>query len=1077
MIKKILFLSLLAVLGVAAKAQNVPVTGTVTDADGEPLIGVSVLVKGTSVGAITDLDGKFSLEGKAGDVLVFSYIGMESLEKPFAGEPMNVVMHDDTRMLEEVVVVGYGSQKKVNLTGSVASVDFTDKTLSRPVTTVSSALSGMVAGLNIMQSSSQPNSESATVLIRGNGTLNDSSPLVLVDGMEMGLSQINPNDIATISVLKDAASCAIYGNRGANGVILVTTKKGSEGKINVSYSGKFSYNTPAKLIRQVSNYADYMEFMNEAAANSGQAALFGDATIKQWRAALADPNGISESGYPNSVAYPNTDWYDEVYNPKWMQEHSVTVSGAEKRTTYSLSATFLDNPGLTSNSGAKKYYMRSNVEAKVTDFLSVGMRAWGYHTDQDRNNVSDLNGTMMQKATPGTYPYYDGKFGVPAATEEDPTSTNPTYFIDRQSGFYKQTKFYVNPYVKVDFLKHFSVAYNFYYDHFRDERFLHEAEYREQMNFRTGTVVSASPSSETLSEDEAYYWIDGDQSWKSNVVLNYGQVFGKKHDVAAMVGYEEYRKWRRTTDVSMKGMVDAGLTDFDAMTEPNYVSGNTTEFSSRSLFGRVTYAYDSRYLLEANVRYDGSSRFSPENRWGVFPSFSAGWRISEEKFMRNLDWFDNLKLRASWGQLGNNSINNYEWQSLYDVRRYVFGNSLASGIGMTSFSNYDLEWETTTVTNVGLDFGVLRNRLTGTVEWYNKLTDGILYNPTLSPTLSYFSSPRENIAEVRNRGVELTLSWQDHVNGFSYNVSGNFSFNKNEVTKYKGGLERGWVDGVWTTNLGDVSTGGDARVVEGHTMNEYYMLKLYHGDGTAFYADGGVNPHGGPKDGMIRTEKDMQWLQAMVKAGYEFYPSQGIGKDKIWYGDIIYADLNGDGIYGSDNDRDFIGCSATPKFYYGLQAGLSWRGFDFSMNWAGAAGFKIQWYTQSQNSTVLTRGWGIGKDVAYDHYFYDPSNPDDPRTNLTSKNTRLTMSGTNQTSAVSEWHLHKGDYMKLKNLTVGYTFPKRWMEKLYVQNLRVYASGENLLTITGFEGMDPEMASGAGYAPMRQYAFGVNITF
>lgn len=1077
MIKKILFLSLLAVLGVVAKAQNVPVTGTVTDADGEPLIGVSVLVKGTSVGAITDLDGKFSLEGKAGDVLVFSYIGMESLEKPFAGEPMSVVMHDDTRMLEEVVVVGYGSQKKVNLTGSVASVDFTDKTLSRPVTTVSSALSGMVAGLNIMQSSSQPNSESATVLIRGNGTLNDSSPLVLVDGMEMGLSQINPNDIATISVLKDAASCAIYGNRGANGVILVTTKKGSEGKINVSYSGKFSYNTPAKLIRQVSNYADYMEFMNEAAANSGQAALFGDATIKQWRAALADPNGISESGYPNSVAYPNTDWYDEVYNPKWMQEHSVTVSGAEKRTTYSLSATFLDNPGLTSNSGAKKYYMRSNVEAKVTDFLSVGMRAWGYHTDQDRNNVSDLNGTMMQKATPGTYPYYDGKFGVPAATEEDPTSTNPTYFIDRQSGFYKQTKFYVNPYVKVDFLKHFSVAYNFYYDHFRDERFLHEAEYREQMNFRTGTVVSASPSSETLSEDEAYYWIDGDQSWKSNVVLNYGQVFGKKHDVAAMVGYEEYRKWRRTTDVSMKGMVDAGLTDFDAMTEPNYVSGNTTEFSSRSLFGRVTYAYDSRYLLEANVRYDGSSRFSPENRWGVFPSFSAGWRISEEKFMRNLGWFDNLKLRASWGQLGNNSINNYEWQSLYDVRRYVFGNSLASGIGMTSFSNYDLEWETTTVTNVGLDFGVLRNRLTGTVEWYNKLTDGILYNPTLSPTLSYFSSPRENIAEVRNRGVELTLSWQDHVNGFSYNVSGNFSFNKNEVTKYKGGLERGWVDGVWTTNLGDVSTGGDARVVEGHTMNEYYMLKLYHGDGTAFYADGGVNPHGGPKDGMIRTEKDMQWLQAMVKAGYEFYPSQGIGKDKIWYGDIIYADLNGDGIYGSDNDRDFIGCSATPKFYYGLQAGLSWRGFDFSMNWAGAAGFKIQWYTQSQNSTVLTRGWGIGKDVAYDHYFYDPSNPDDPRTNLTSKNTRLTMSGTNQTSAVSEWHLHKGDYMKLKNLTVGYTFPKRWMEKLYVQNLRVYASGENLLTITGFEGMDPEMASGAGYAPMRQYAFGVNITF
>ena len=1077
MIKRILFLFLLAVMVTVVRAQSVAVTGTVTDTSGEPLIGVSVLKKGTSDGAITDLDGKFSLNGKSGDIFVFSYIGMETLEKTFTGNPMNIVMKDDTRTLEEVIVVGYGSQKKVNLTGSVASVDFTDETLSRPVTTVSSTLSGMVAGLNIMQSSSKPNSESATVLLRGNGTLNNSSPLILVDGMEMDLNQINPNDIATISVLKDAASCAIYGNRGANGVILVTTKKGSEGKINVSYSGKFSYNTPAKLIRQVSNYADYMEFMNEAATNSGQAALFAQSTIDQWREASLNPNGISESGYPNYVAYPNTDWYDEVYNPKWMQEHSVTVSGAEKRTTYSLSATYLNNPGLTSNSGMKKYYMRSNIEVKVTDFLSVGMRAWGYHTDQDRNNVNDLNGTMMQKATPGTYPYYDGKFGVPAATEEDPTSTNPTYFIDRQSGFYKQTKFYVNPYVKVDFLKHFSVAYNFYYDHFRDERFLHDSDYREQMNFRTGTVTSTPPTSENLSEYEVYYWIDGDQSWKSNVVLNYAQVFNKKHDVAAMIGYEEYRKWRRTTDTSMKGMIDSNLTDFDAMTEPNYVNGNTTEFSSRSLFGRVTYAYDSRYLLEANVRYDGSSRFAPENRWGVFPSFSAGWRISEENFMRNLGWFDNLKLRASWGQLGNNSINNYEWQALYGVKRYVFGNSLSSGIGMTSFSNYDLEWETTTVTNIGLDFGFLRNRLTGTVEWYNKLTDGILYNPTLSPTLSYFSSPRENIAEVRNRGVELTLGWQDRKNGFSYNISGNFSFNKNEVTKYKGALERGWVDGVWTTNLGDVSTGTDTRVIEGHTMNEYYMLKLYHGNGTAFYADGTVNPNGGPKDGIIRTEQDMQWLKAMVNAGYTFYPSQGIGKDKIWYGDIIYADLNGDGIYGSDNDRDFIGYSATPKYYYGLQAGLSWKGFDFSMNWAGAAGFKIQWYTQTQNSTVVTRGWGIGKDVAYDHYFYDPENPDDPRTNTTSKNPRLTMSGTNQVSSVSEWHLHNGNYMKLKNLTIGYTFPKKWMEKLYVQNLRIYASGENLLTITKFDGMDPEMASGTGYAPMRQYAFGINITF
>lgn len=1061
----------------SAYAQQAAITGTVLDVNDEPLIGVSVVVKGTAEGTITGLDGNFSVKGKRGDVLVFSFVGMTTQELTYDGTPMRVVMKDDAKLLDEVVVVGYGSQKKVNLTGSVSTVDFSDETLSRPVTTVSAALSGMAAGLNIMQTSSKPNSESASILIRGNGTLNNSAPLILVDGMEMDLNQINPNDIATISVLKDAASCAIYGNRGANGVILVTTKQGSDGKINVSYSGKFSLNTPARLIRQVSNYADYMEIMNEAAAGSGQAALYSQSTIDQWRAAEKNPNGISESGYPNYVAYPNTDWYDEVYNPKWMQEHSVTVAGAEKRTTYSLSATFLNNPGLAENSGMKKYYMRSNIETKVTDFLSVGMRAWGYHTDHERNNIDNLNGNMMQKATPGTYPYYDGKYGVPAATEEDPVSTNPTYFINSQEGFYKQTKFYVNPYVKIDFLKHFSLAYNFYYDHFRNEHFLYDAPYREQYNFRTGTLTSTPPTAETMSEDLVYYWIDGDQSWKSNAVLNYAQVFGGKHDVSAMVGYEEYRKWRRTTDVSKKGMVDAGLTDFDAMTEPNYLAGNTTEYSSRSLFGRVSYAYDSRYLLEANVRYDGSSRFAPESRWGVFPSFSAGWRISEEAFMEDVEWMDNLKLRASWGKLGNNSIGNYDWQALYGVMRYVYGNTLTSGLGMTSFSNYDLKWETTTVTNIGLDFGVLKNRLTGTVEWYNKVTDGILYNPTLSTTLAYFGSPRQNIAEVTNRGFELTLGWQDRVRDFQYSVSGNFSLNKNEVTKYKGELKRGWVGDTWQTNLGDVSTGGDQRILEGHMMNEFYLLNVYKGTGNAFNADGSVNPNGGPKDGMIRTEQDMEWLKAMMAAGHQFYPAQGIGKDKIWYGDIIYADVNGDGIYGSDNDRDFQGYSPTPKYYFGLQASASWKGFDFSMNWAGAAGFKIQWFAQSQNSTIMTRGYGIGKDVGYDHYYYDPENPNDARTNTTSANPRLVMSGTTQVSATSNFHLHNGNYMKLKNLTIGYTFPKAWMQKLYVQNLRVYASGENLLTITKFKGMDPEMNAGVGYAPMRQYAFGVNITF
>lgn len=1078
MIKK-LFLLLFVVFATTLHAQQSVIRGEVTDVTGEPLIGVNVVVKGTTTGAITDLDGRFSLDGKRGDLLVFSFIGMTTQEVVYQGQALKIVMKDDAKALDEVVVVGYGSQKKVNLTGSVATVDFEEQALSRPVTTVANALSGMAAGLNVMTTGSKPNEESARVSIRGTGTLNSSSPLVLVDGMEMSLNQINPNDVASISILKDAASCAIYGNRAANGVILVTTKKGSgDGKINVNYSGKFSLNTPAKYIRQVSNYADYMELFNEAAEGSGTATLYSQSNIDAWRAAEKNPNGISASGMPNYVAYPNTDWYDVLFNPKWMQEHTVSVVGSEKRTNYSLSATYLDNPGIAPNSGMKKYYMRSNVESKINSFLTAGIRAWGYHTDQERNNIDNLNGTEMKKANPGTYPYYDGHYGAVASTEEDASATNPLYFIDTQEGTKKQTKFYVNPYIKVDFLKHFNFTYNFYYDNFRDEHTLYDSEYKSRMNFLTGIITNHAPTSAELAESKVYDWRNYEQSWKSNAVLNYSQTFNKEHEVSAMGGYEEYRWWKREIDICKKGMVNSSLTDFNAMTEPSYLSGYTRELATRSWFGRVNYAYKSRYLFEANIRYDGSSRFSADNRWGAFPSFSAGWRISEEEFMKKLNLFDNLKLRASWGKLGNSAISSYyAYQSLYAVNSYVFGNNVSSGFGMSSFSNPNLQWETTTVTNVGLDGAMLNNRLTATIEWYNKVTDGILYQPSLSTTLAFFSSPYQNIAEVTNTGLELSLGWQDRIHDLQYGVNANFSFNKNEVTKYKGTLVRGWNNDVYSTNIGDVSTGGDTRVLEGHLMNEFYLLNLYKGNGSHFNADGSVNPNGGPSDGMIRTEEDMAWLKAMAAAGYEFYPAKNIAKNGIWYGDVIYADTNGDGIYGNDNDRDFQGCSSTPKYYFGLQANASWKGFDFSMSWAGAAGFKILWWEQSLNSTRLTRCYGIGEEVANDHYFYDPENPSDSRTNIYASNPRLTIGGTAQTETSSQLWLHNGNYLKLKNLTIGYTFPSAWMQKLSVQNLRIYATGENLLTVTKFKGLDPEMAAGNGYLPMRQFAFGINVTF
>ncbi len=1083
-LKKILFLFLI-VFASTLSAQNVAIKGTVTDANGEPLVGVNVVVKGTTVGAITDLDGAFSVNGKKGDVVVFTYIGMVTQEVTFQGTPLRVVMRDDSQALEEVVVVGYGSQKKVNLTGSVASVNFEDEKLARPVTTIAAALSGMAAGVNVMNTSSQPNAESSSILIRGVGTMNDSGPLILVDGMEMSLNEVNPNDVASISILKDAASCAVYGNRGANGVILVTTKRGSDGKINVSYSGKFSYQTPAKLIRQVTNYADYMEFVNEAYTNTNQAAKFSQSTIDEWREAAKNPNATNEAGIPNYVTHPNTDWYDVVYDPKWMQEHTISLTGSEKRTTYSLSGTYLNNPGLVIESGVKKYYLRSDIESKVTDFLSVGMRAWGYVADQDRNNVGDMWGLFMQKVTPGVYPYYNGKYGGIETTEEDGQAGNPLLNMSNSYGYYKQSKYFVNPYVEVKFLKDFKFSANFYYDQFTNHHKWQPSEYKEQYSFNRGMTLNTPPTSTDLSTYKVYDWQRREKYWKTSMLLNWGHTYGK-HDISALIGYEESRNWGDEVDICKEGMSSIKLPDFNAMTDPYYIKGWSYEYSSRSLFGRVNYAFDNRYLFEMNMRYDGSSRFSPDSRWGLFPSFSAGWRISEESFIkdRDIDWLSNLKLRASWGKLGNNSIGNYEWQALYGSGyNYAFNSTKVNGLAMTSFSNYALEWEETAITNIGLDFGFLNNRLTGTIEVYDKNTDGILYRPTLPESLNQFTSPLQNLAGVNNKGIEVTLGWNDRIGDLTYSVSGNFSYNKNRVTEYKGDLIREWRtdengNKYWYQNVGTVANGTTNLIVEGHEMNEYYMINPYKGNGSYFNGDGSVNINGGPKDGIIRTEADMKWLQAMFDAGYQFYPNQAIGKDKIWYGDMIYADFNGDGIYGNDDDREFQGYSWRPKYYFGLQASMTWKGFDFSMNWAGAAGFKIEYYKQTQNGVNVTHGYGLGYDVAYDHYFYDPENPDDPRTNITSKNPRLVgYMASGQDGAASSWHLKNGNYMKLKNLTIGYTFPKEWVKKAFIQNARVYVSGENLLTITKFEGSDPERMSGDGYLPIRQYTVGVNVTF
>ena len=1069
---------------VAATQQQRTVTGTVVDAQGEPLIGVTVKEQGTQNAAVTDMDGRFKLQLSKSDAqVVFTYIGYVDVTAR-ATDNMVVTMREDRNELNEIVVVGYGTQKKVNLTGSVVSVNLEKEANSRPVTTVAQALQGMAAGLDILQGSGKPGAENFSVNIRGVGTMNDASPLVLVDGMEMSLSDVNPMDIESISILKDAASCAIYGNRGANGVILVTTKSGTEGKVNVTYTGRLSINKPSKLVRFMSNYADYMEMVNEASENIGTAGKYPQSVIDQWRQAEANPNGIAESGYPNYVAYPNTDWYDEIYQTKVMQEHAISLSGKDTRTRYNLGLTYLDNPGMIVRSGEQKYSINLKLISDVTNWLQLGAQVWGTHSDRDRNNVDALSSWEFLKTVPGIYPYYDGKFGGIETSVEDGAAHNPMQLLNGDGdSYYKTTHAYSTAYAQVKFLKDFTFKSTFGYDYY-NARHKYTDGQNESYSFSRNEVVASPAALEALS---SYMYYHHYYNWKITNTLNWAHTFAQKHDVGALVGFEEGKNSDGNTDVKKMGMIDATLTDLNTLTSEEYTRGNFTGYTYRSWFGRLNYAYDSRYLLEANFRYDGSSRFSPDNRWGFFPSASAGWRISEEAFAKNsfLSVFDNLKLRASYGKLGNSSVDNYAYQSWYETGYTTMGGKKVPRFYLKNLPNMNVTWETTKTFNLGLDFSTLGGRLSGVIDYYDKQTSGILYRPSIGLIFGDKVAPLQNLAGVSNRGLEMTFRWEDKIGDVTYGVAVNGSFNKNKVTDYKGGIIQGWGadpnnpdPNVYYSNLGEVSSGGTQRLVEGHMMNEFYVYPIYSGNGTYYDANGVVNPNGGPRDGMIRTPEDLKWVQDMIAAGYSFEPQHAVTQNAIWYGEYIYADTNGDKVYGGSHDQQFMGESNVPKFTFGMQMHAEWKGIDLSMNWGGATGFSTYWREIGQNSSNVVFGLSIPQWIADDHYFYDPNNPNDPRTNITSKNPRMSLENPSMSDALDNtFHLYSCDYLKLRNLTIGYTLPKNISRKIYAENLRVYFSGENLWTITSFPGLDPEMRSGEGYATMRQLSFGLNVTF
>ncbi|MBC8616432.1 TonB-dependent receptor [Parabacteroides faecis] len=1054
------------------------VTGTVEDAMG-PIAGANIVEKGTTNGTITDMDGKFTLDVSPNAVLVVSFIGYTEQQIAVGNQTsFTIQIKEDSQALEEVVVVGYGTQKKVNLTGSVSSVDFADQALSRPITNVSNALAGLSAGVQVMQSSGQPGSDGSKIRIRGVGTLNNQDPLVLIDGVEGAMDLVNPQDIESISVLKDAASSSIYGSRAANGVVLITTKKGKAGKLSVSYSGRVSYAQPTNLIDQVTDYADYMEWLNESFENIGQPNHFAQSTIDLWREKSKDPNGLNENGVPNYIAYPNTDWQEALFGHGLINDHNVSVNGGTEKLRILMSAGYLDNPGLVDNTGIKKYSLRANIEANVTNWLTVGTRTFASQEDKEAGNFDNANNYLRQ-TTPGLYPEWNGQYGYPEASEESATANSILAFLNAQDGKKQKTNFNTTLYSRISPIKGLSWDFNLNYKRYWEDNQTWTNPY-EKVKFSDGTVMS--PATEP-SEMTTYFYNRADYSYTLQNILRYNITINKDHDLGALAGYEEYYYKRDTRNATKKGLIDSSIHTPGSATEMLSVGGGAFDRASRSFFGRINYAYKSRYLFEANLRHDGNARYHSDYRWGTFPSFSAAWRISEEDFMINTkNWLDNLKLRVSYGSVGNNGgddVGEYEYQSTYGGSKYPFGGKLISGLASTSIANSMLSWETSKMTNVGIDLNALNNRLSFTMDAFVKNTTGILFTPSIYLTAGNKGAPRKNIAEMSTKGVELSLGWKDQIEEVSYSVSGNFSYTPNKIKKYKGKLVAGYDEnGEWKSNIGDVASSTSAvnPVIEDRIMKEYYIRNPYKGSGNGYAADG-VN--GGPTDGMIRTESDMEWLKAMIDAGHTFMPNKTVSKDKIWYGDYIYADANGDGIYGGSDDKEFQGVSSDPKYNFGFQMSAAWRGFDISMNWAGAAGFKLYWGASTGYNSPTTRvGVALGTDIANDHYFYNPENPSDPRTNLYAQYGRLVNGESGyQNVETSSLYLFNGNYLKLKNLTFGYTLPAHISKKIFTDNLRVYVSIENVFNITKYPGQDPELGAYPEYTSLRQFAFGANISF
>lgn len=986
-----------AIKDLHAQQQAKTVTGTVTDVSGEPIIGANIRIKGTTTGTITDIDGNFSIKAEPQSVIEVSYIGYLTQETVINNQKsIRFLLKEDTKTLDEVVVIGYGVQKKADLTGSVANIN-TEKLNTQSNANIGQALQGKIAGVDIVSQGGAPGS-GTRIMVRGIGTLNNASPLYIVDGMYMNsIDHINPNDIASIDVLKDASSAAIYGSRAANGVIIVTTKEGSntEGKpiilsvnLGISTASKFLDMLDAKGWAEVTTIA---------------------------RQAIGKPALDMATDLANK---PDNDWQDIMFRPALMQNYNLSVKGGGKYSTYYTGLGYFNQDGIVKGTNYQRYNIQSKNDYKRGIFSAGTNLIISFSHDKPLHQElrGGMIGTILQ-SVPTLEKYDDTREGGYGGTYGDVVNIpHPLAIIDDNimDRYNENVKIFANLYAQIELFKGLKYKLNLTPD-FSFERYKN---YLNKYDFGLATN-----SITQLTER---------QRRRRNILvenlLTFDRTFGE-HKISALAGYTYQDSRFRHIQAYGEGLPQ-GLEEIDAATTNRSNEGNSWRSVLTSILGRVFYSYQNKYLFTATIRRDGSSKFGKNNRYGYFPSFSLGWNVAEEKFMENVHWLDQLKLRGGYGVLGNQEIDNYQYSSTITTGiNYPDGNGgLLQGAFPKNFANPDIKWEETAMTNVGIDFMAFNNRLSLTADYYVKNTKDILLTVPIPISSGGANDPIRNAGKIRNNGFEFNLGWMDQPNpDISYGINLIGSFNKNKVIAM--GSESGSIKGGSTNQ--NITT---SETKAGYPIGGYWLIS------TAGYFN------------------SQEEVDAYAKDGKKIQPAAEPG-------DIKFVDANNDGVI-NDDDRVFQG-SPFPDFTFALNGNMRYKNFDLSIGLQGVLGNKIYNATR-QTLEDVTKGSNF---LASCLDYWTPENKN-------ASHPRLTWDDPNRnTRAESDRYLENGSYLRLRSVQLGYTFPQTWF-KGAIQHARVYINAENLFTITSYSGYSPDVnADNANYRGFDNFIYPTNRTF